>query len=109
MKTLRKLSVVWTRKLENLSFLKGCEELEMLILSDLGKIDSIEPVSSLNLLTHLVVSGGIDAVAKFESLKPIACCKNLSSLSLSNIRVADDDLQFVAEIPNLKALHVSNQ
>jgi hypothetical protein len=107
--TLRKLSVVWARKLESLSFLADCGRLETLILSDVGMIKSVEPVSRLDHLTHLEISGGIIAVAKFESLRPIADCKSLSSLSLSNIRVADDDLQFVTAIPNLKELDVSNQ
>lgn len=109
METLTKLSVVWARKLENLAFLSGCKQLETLILSDLGKINCITPVSGLNLLTHLEVSGGIESVAKFETLKPISFCKNLSTLCLSNIRVADDELQFVIDLPNLRELDVSNQ
>src|SRR5215831_4209599 len=109
METLRRLCVVWTRKLKSVSFLESCRNLEMFILSDIGKITSIDPISGLKYLTHLEVSGGVETVAKLETLKPISGCKNLSSLSLSNIRVADDDLQFAAEIPTLKELHLSNQ
>ena len=109
MESLTKLSIEWARKLEDLSFLNGCKRMETLILSDLGRINSIEPVSSLNILRHLEVSGGIESVAKFQTLKPISSCKNLSTLCLSNIRVSDDDLQFVSELPNLKELDISNQ
>lgn len=108
-KGLHRLSLNWSTKLEDLGILAQLPELEALILNDLGKIDRIDSISQLKNLRYLEITGGFNKTAKYKTLSPISNCERLETLRLGNIRVDDDDLQFLTSCPHLKSLHLSNQ
>jgi hypothetical protein len=107
--TLRHLSLDWSTKLQDLNFLAELPDLEGLILNDLGKVDLIDGVAHLKHLRYLEITGGFNKTAKYKTLHPISGCEQLETLTLENIRVDDDDLQFLTSCTHLTSLHLSNQ
>jgi hypothetical protein len=106
--SVRKLKINWATKIENIQVLGELSSLECLDLVDLPRLRDIGPLAQLGKLTELTLSGGMWKPIHLETLWPISKL-NLKKLSITNIKLDDDDIKIVAAISTLSEFDVSNQ
>lgn len=107
------LSLEWANKIEDLSPLFSMHWLTKLFLSDLPRIRKIDGIESLEDLKVLRLSGnrsGLNPPLRLESVLPISGLRKLESLELTNLRLEQNDISFVADsFPNLRHLRLSGK
>ncbi len=106
---LRQLALCWNTKLEDISVLAAIEHLEVLVLSDTPKVHDLAPLAQCSLLSALEFSGGIQSKNYAESLTPLAQMPSLEDLVLANLKVETGGLRPLADCKRLRNLWVSNQ
>ncbi len=106
---LKHLAIRWNTKASSIDPIGEINAIETLILDDTPKIASLEPLRQLKNLTHLEVSGGIWNKNNVKSLRPLSSLAKLHSLTLLNLKIADDSLRPLAKCRSLRELHISNQ
>ena len=106
---LEGLSIEWNTKSENIWNLSKNKNLTYLEITDFSKIYDISNISQAKNLEFLSIGGGINKPMKIKSLSPIASLKQLTNLSLTNLKIDDNSLRPIAEIKELKNLDISNQ
>jgi hypothetical protein len=106
---LKHLKVEWASKLTSLEPLRGLTQLETLHLSDLKNISDLAPVAALLLIDDFAFEGGVWDSATAITLEPISRMERLQKLRLANLRVLDGSLRPIAKCKLLKDLWVSNQ
>lgn len=106
---LRHLIITWNTKVSDISPLSKLTQLETLVLSDTTKIVKLGPLQSLQQLSFLEFSGGIWKPNRPDSLEPIGDLTQLEALRLANLKIGDDSLRPIARCKALKALALSNQ
>jgi hypothetical protein len=103
------LSLTWNTKVTSLAPLAALRGLRRLSISDTPKVRDLEPLGALTDLAALNYSGGIWNRATAETLEPLAGLESLEELVLTNIKVVEDGLRPLARCRNLRALELSNQ
>ncbi|MGH7468866.1 MAG: leucine-rich repeat domain-containing protein [Longimicrobiales bacterium] len=103
------LAIRWNTKLKDLSPLARLSNLETLILEDVPKVEDLAPLAHLQKLLALDFSGGIWNKNRARSLLPFAGLPRLQELRLYNLRVDSDGLRPLAGCKTLQSLSVSNQ
>ncbi len=106
---LRHLKIDWNTKITNLDAIGHLEGLETLILVNLPKVMDLSPISRLTELTVLDYSGGVWAANLARSLEPLAALPKLEERSLTNLKVESGGLRPLAKCRALKYLSLSNQ
>ena len=103
------LSLTWNTKVSSLQPLAALQGLRRLSISDTPKVRDLEPIAALTDLVALNYSGGIWNRATAETLEPLASLNALEELVLTNIRVLHNGLRPLARCRRLRALELSNQ
>lgn len=83
--------------------------LETLVFYEPGELSDLGPLAALRNLTALEFSGGMDAVARADTLAPLGRLQRLETLRLHNLRVAEGGLRPLAGCAALRRLDASNQ
>jgi len=99
----------WNTKSLKLWDLKRNKNLRKLSIRDFSKISNIAEIQSAENLVSLSLEGGMWKPLRIDSLKPLINLKKLQYLRLMQIKVADESLEPIAELNNLKTLEISNQ
>lgn len=106
---LQHLSIRWNTKVTDLSPLAELTQLRTLVLEDVPKVDDLTPLASLRELIGLDFSGGIWNKNRALTLDPIAALPKLLDLHLTNLAVSNDGLRPLAGCKQLRRLRLSNQ
>jgi hypothetical protein len=107
-----RLSMEWANKITDLTPIFQMLWLEYLFVSDFPRLTNIEGIEALQHLTGLHLSGNRGSLhppLRMASVKMIAKLSNLESLTLANIHLEDDDITFIASLPKLRDLTLTNQ
>jgi hypothetical protein len=105
---LRHLAIRWNTKVRSFESLAG-SNLRTLILEETPKLHSLEPIATLGGLGYFRFQGGMSKPNVAESLSPLARLQRLSGLDLFNLRVREDGLLPLANCRSLRSLGLSNQ
>ena len=106
---LKVLEVSWATKLADISEIARFSKLEGLFLSDTPKVYDLSPFSKLANLRVLVFEGGMWNKNKAHSLAPLNRLAKLEAVQLLNLGVEEDGLRPLAACKQLKWLSLSNQ
>jgi hypothetical protein len=106
---IRELGITWNTKVVDLEPLRSLRDLELLVLQDIPKVRSIDAIGELEHLVALDFSGGIWNRNRAQSLEPIGRLGSLQELVLTNLAVASDGLRPLARCRSLRRLSLSNQ
>ena len=94
--------------IRTLDVLKYFRNLATLALSDLRKVHSIEPLSSLHGLRWLFISGGMWSKFRLPTLKPLASLTHLEGLLLISTHVEDGSLAPMTHLSRLRHVGLPN-
>jgi hypothetical protein len=108
MPRLRHLAIRWNTKLVSIGALRGLR-LRSLILEDTPRLRQLAPIATLGELRELRFSGGRNTPNIAESLAPIGKLQHLTHLELLNLRVRRGGLRPLASCRHLRRLELSNQ
>ena len=106
---LRGLAIRWNTKLSDVAPLGRLGPLRTLVLEDTPKVRDLSPLSALTGLSSLGFSGGIWNKNTAISLEPIAALPALRELALLNLKVESGGLRPIARCKSLERLELSNQ
>jgi hypothetical protein len=106
---LRNLKIEWNTRLTTLDAIGPLTGLETLILVDTPKVRDLSALTTLPNLAALEYSGGIWNKQRAISLEPLAELPKLEELTLTNLSVESGGLRPLARCRALKTLHLSNQ
>ena len=106
---LRRLAIRWNTKLADISPLRRLLRLEVLVLEDTPKVLDLSPIAACAELSAVEYSGGIWSKNTAASLTPLADLPVLEELVLTNLKVQADGLKPIAKCRRLRTLNVSNQ
>jgi hypothetical protein len=105
------LKIEYANKVEDVSPLFAMHWLRSLTLFDLPRIRRIDGIESLEDLRELRLSGNrgsMNPPLQLESVRPIASLGKLEDLEITNIRLQDREISFIADsFPNLRSLRLS--
>jgi hypothetical protein len=99
----------WNTKALKLWNLKKNDNLRKLSVRDFSKISNINEIQNAKELVSLSLEGGMWKPLKIDSLNPLIHLKKLKWLRLMQIKVADESLEPISSLNNLKKLEISNQ
>lgn len=108
---LRHLSLEWGGKITDLSPVFCIEGLQTLVLFHFAKLRRLDGIGSLNELTMLHLSGNQGygtPPLQLDSIAPVAELPALTDFSLTNAKLADDDIRILAQCRHLRRLRISN-
>jgi hypothetical protein len=105
---LRHLAIRWNTRLTSLAPLAGLP-LQTLILDDTARLHDLAPLKELPQLRYFEFSGGLNRSNVAKSLAPLADLKRLRHVRLLNLRVRSGGLEPLAQCRSLRELEVSNQ
>jgi hypothetical protein len=107
------LHVEYANKVEDISPLFAMHWLESLTLYDFPRIRRLDGIQALEGLKELKLSGNrgsMNPPLKLESVRPIASLRNLEKLEITNLRLEDRDISFIADAsPKLRSLRLSGK
>jgi hypothetical protein len=106
------LELEWATKVEELLPVFKMQELESLSVYDFPKLENIDGIESLSKLKTLNLSGSRGALTPklcIKSIVPVSKIPNLTSFSLANASLGDDDVMHLAKCKQLQHLNLSNQ
>jgi hypothetical protein len=98
----------WNTKALKLWNLKKNDNLRKLSVRDFSKISNINEIQNAKKLLSLSLEGELKDL-KIDSLSPLIHLKKLQYLRLMQIKVADESLEPISGLNNLKKLEISNQ
>ena len=99
----------WNTKATELWDISKNKGLKILEITDFSKLEEIDQLSLAIQISDLILGGGHDKPLKIKSISPLKGLTNLRTLSLTNLKIADDTLQPLGQLKNLKILYLSNQ
>jgi hypothetical protein len=105
------LSMEWANKIPDLGPVFKMSWLRSLFVSDFPRLSNIAGIEALQDLRTLHLSGNrgsLQPPLRLSSLQPIAELSNLEELAVLNVRLQDDDITFLASLPKLRELTLSN-
>jgi Leucine-rich repeat (LRR) protein len=106
----RNLTLEWATKIESLAPVFRMHGLTMLSIFDFPRLRSLSGIEALSNLTELSLSGSrasLNPPLRLTTIEPVKRIPNLISLSLTNARLADDDITPLAGCTRLRRLHLS--
>lgn len=106
---LSELAIRWNTKVSDLGPLTKLSELRTLVLEDTPKVHDLRPVAGLQALRALEFSGGMWNKNEAETLEPVGGLQELVELHLTNVSLERDGLRPLAGCRSLERLVVSNQ
>jgi hypothetical protein len=106
---LRHLKINWNTKVTELDAVGALVRLETLVLVDTPKVRDLSPLEALSELAAFEYSGGIWNKQHVVSLEPLASLPRLEELVLTNLTVESGGLRPLAGCKSLKTLALSNQ
>lgn len=109
LRDLKQLAIRWNTKLVDISPLSHLRELRVLVLEDTPKVVELSPIIACTKLRAVEYSGGIWNRNTAASLTPLGHLPELEELVLTNIRVQEEGLKPLARCKKLRWLDVSNQ
>lgn len=104
------LVLEWANKIEQLDPVFRLRHLTKLSVYDFPKLTALTGIEQLGELTELNLSGSRGAMVpplRLSTIKPVTHIPNLTSFSLANARIADDDIACLAKCSALRHLHLS--
>ncbi len=108
-----KLHVEYANKVEDISPLFAMHWLESLTVYDLPRITRLNGIEALDNLRELQLSGNRGSLKPpltLESVRPVARLRNLQALEITNLRLEDRDISFIASsFPMLRSLRLSGK
>lgn len=99
----------WNTKSTALWDISRNRGLKTLEITDFSKLEEIDQLSLATQINDLTLGGGHDKPLKIKSINPLKNLTNLSTLSLTNLKIADDTLQPLGHLRNLETLFLPNQ
>jgi hypothetical protein len=99
----------WNTKATALWDISKNKSLKTLEITDFSKLEEIDQLSLATQINDLTLGGGHDKPLKIKSICPLKGLINLRTLCLTNLKIADDTLQPLGHLKNLKILYLSNQ
>jgi len=105
---LTELSLDWSTKVTDLSFIGRLEHLEILVINDFPNAHDLAPLSQCTSLRMLHFSGGMWNKNTASSLAPLADLPNLEFLALWNLKVSES-IRPLHKFKNLRYLEISSQ
>jgi len=107
---LEHLAIIWNSKVVNLGPLSCLPHLKTLALVDTPKAHDLQPIASLQDLRAFEFSGSPTLSSKntAKSLEPLAALPSLNELQVTGLKVEKDGLRPVARCKALQKLSVSN-
>ncbi|MGM9929385.1 MAG: leucine-rich repeat domain-containing protein [Bacillus sp. (in: firmicutes)] len=109
LKDVEVLALEWNTKAQSLWDLSKNTSLVSLSITDFSKLNDISPIQNCTNLELLQLSGGVWKSLNLNTLQPLRYLKNLKFLGLSNIRVKDESLEPISDLNGLQELEISNQ
>jgi hypothetical protein len=109
LQTVSDLSLEWATKIVSISPIFDMLPLRNLEVIDFSRLAHFEGIAKLRNLVSFRASGGVWNQLRVSSVRPLVGLRSLKSLTLQNIRIADDDITVLAELPQLTHLLLSNQ
>lgn len=106
---LRGLAIRWNTKATDITPLKRLGRLEELVLEHVPRASDLSPIGSLQSLRFLDFSGGTWTRNRARTLAPLADLPALEELVLTNLSVERDGLRPLAGCRSLRSLTLSNQ
>lgn len=106
---LKSLSIDWAPKVTDVSPVGTLKSLQELFLRDLPVVRDLAPIRGLSELKALSISGGVWKALRIETLSWISSLEELRTLELFNVKVADDDITVLAQLPRLESLSLANR
>lgn len=94
---LRFFEVKDGRRLQCLDGIERAEQLEVVWLNHCPKVECLEPLSKLPKLRSVQLVG-----CNLRTLKPIKKCRNLEEFFMWESTVADGEVSFIKDLPNIK-------
>jgi len=107
-----RLSMEWANKIKEITPVFQMVWLTYLFISDFPRLTNIKGIEALQQLTELYLTGNrgsLNPPLQMASLEPIASLTSLEILTLSNIRLENEDITFLASLPKLRELYLSNR
>ena len=105
------LNIEYANKVEDISPLFKMRWLTKLFVSDFPRIRRIDGIEALEDLRQLRLSGNrgsMNPPLRLETVRPIASLRKLEDLEITNIRLEEKDISFIADsFPNLRSLRLS--
>ncbi|NOU20364.1 MAG: leucine-rich repeat domain-containing protein [Methyloglobulus sp.] len=108
---LKRLAMEWATKISDITSVFQLRSLTTLSIFDFSKLKLLDGIESLDSLVELNLSGSRGALTprlKLASIEPIVKLRKLSSFSLTNAQLDDDDITVLARCENLKHLQLAN-
>lgn len=99
----------WNTKSTSLWDISKNKSLKTLEITDFSKLEEIDQISLATQISNLTLGGGHDKPLKIKSINPLKNLSNLKTLSLTNLKIADDTLHPLGHLKNLETLFLSNQ
>lgn len=99
----------WNTKSTSLWDISKNKCLKSLEITDFSKLKEIDQLSLATQICDLTLGGGHYKPLKIKSINPLKNLTNLKTLSLTNLKIADDSLQPLGHLKNLEYLFLSNQ
>jgi hypothetical protein len=101
---LKGLTVWQSKKLVRLDGIEAASDLETLVLSDNGRLETLAPIRALPKLSGLHLSGGIWTKQETGGLEALDGLATLTRLQLRGLKGGDIDLTPVTRLPALEWL-----
>lgn len=105
---LKFLWLEWASKVTDVSPIGDLKGLEGLTLHDLGVVRDLTPLGVLGDLRALSICGGMWKAMRINTLSWVPSLKELRTLELFNLKVADDDITVLARLPRIESLSLAN-
>src|SRR5690606_13562571 len=99
----------WNTKLTSLWDISKNKGLKTLEITDFSKLEEIDQLSLATQICDLTLGGGHNKPMKIKTIDPLKNLTNLKTLTLTNLKIADDTLQPLGHLKNLETLFLSNQ
>jgi hypothetical protein len=112
LESVRTLTLEWGTKITDLAPVFRMRQLTNLSVFDLSALRSIEGIEDLADLTELKLSGSRGSLTPkmyLASLRPVTGLAKLTTFSLANARLEDDDVAVLAGCSALRRLYVTSQ
>lgn len=112
LESVGRLVMEWATKVSDLAPVYKMRQLASLSVLDFPKLRSLDGIEALTGLERLDLSGSRGALTprlKLGSIGPVARLTKLTSFSLTNAQLEDDDITVLARCSSLRELHLSLQ
>lgn len=106
----RELNLDWATKIEQLDPVFQLAQLTKLSVVDFPKVRVLAGIENLRELTELHLSGNrgsLNPPMRLTTIEPVTRIPNLTSFSLVNARIDDDDITHLSKCTKLRQLHLS--